>query len=79
VSSGRPTRKKVFMWQRTGFNSLNHWFLWIVATKTFLRSQTCDFIHLVGWVSRSPPARVRPAARMSAGWRAGGVAGWGFQ
>jgi hypothetical protein len=24
VSSGRPTRKKVFMWQRTGFNSLNH-------------------------------------------------------
>jgi hypothetical protein len=40
MSGGRPARGKVFIQQRTGFNSLKHWFLWIIATKMFLCSQT---------------------------------------
>jgi hypothetical protein len=56
------------MRQLTGFNSLNHWFLWIIETKMFLHSQTWNFMHLIGWVSRSPPVHARL-----------GEAGWGFQ
>jgi hypothetical protein len=40
VSGGRLAHGKVFMRQLTGFNSLNHWFLWIIETKMFLHSQT---------------------------------------
>jgi hypothetical protein len=39
----QPARGEIFMRWRTGFDSLNHWFVCIVATKTFVRSLTWKF------------------------------------